>query len=100
MTIMTIRIPGDVKEALDKAFEGQDKDAIIAQLIRDGLAMRAAKIEHNALSNPPQVLCSVSGSFERACHRYRRMKSGACGKKAAHEARYRRECRHQMAAIP
>ena len=24
---------------------------------------------------------SVSGSFERACHRYRRMKSGACGKK-------------------
>ncbi|MGO9460988.1 MAG: hypothetical protein ACLP1W_12880 [Rhodomicrobium sp.] len=40
MTIMTIRIPDDVKEALDKAFEGQDKDAIIAQIIRDGLAAR------------------------------------------------------------
>jgi hypothetical protein len=45
MTIMTIRIPDDVKEALDKAFEGEDKDAIIAQFIRDGLAMRAAKVE-------------------------------------------------------
>ena len=40
MTIMTIRIPDDVKEALDKAFEGEDKDAIIAQIIRDGLAAR------------------------------------------------------------
>ncbi len=40
MTIMTIRIPEDVKEALDKAFEGEDKDAIIAQFIRDGLAAR------------------------------------------------------------
>jgi hypothetical protein len=38
---MTIRIPGDVKEALDKALEGEDKDAIIAQFIRDGLAARA-----------------------------------------------------------
>lgn len=37
---MTIRIPDDVMEALDKAFEGQDKDAIIAQIIRDGLAAR------------------------------------------------------------
>ena len=45
MTIMTIRIPDDVKEALDKAFEGQDMDAIIPQSIRDGLAIRAAKIE-------------------------------------------------------
>ncbi len=40
MTIMTIRIPDDVKEALDKAFEGQDKDAVIAQVILDGLAAR------------------------------------------------------------
>jgi hypothetical protein len=40
MTIMTIRIPDDVKEAFDKAFEGEDKDAIIAQFIRDGLAAR------------------------------------------------------------
>lgn len=40
MTIMTIRIPENVKEALDKAFEGEDKDAIIAQFIRDGLAAR------------------------------------------------------------
>ena len=46
MTIMTIRIPDDVKEASDKAFEGQDMDAIIAQLIRDGLAARAAKTGH------------------------------------------------------
>jgi predicted transcriptional regulator len=40
MTIMTIRIPDDVKEALDKAFKGEEKDAIIAQFIRDGLAAR------------------------------------------------------------
>jgi predicted transcriptional regulator len=45
MTIMTIRIPDDVKEALDKAVEGQDKDAIIAQIIRDGLAARGAAPE-------------------------------------------------------
>ncbi len=52
MTIMTIRIPDDVKEAFDKAFEGQDKDAIIAQIIRDGLAVRATKVGHEAV--PPQ----------------------------------------------
>lgn len=43
MTIMTIRIPGDVKEALDKALEGEDKDAIMAQIIRDGLAAGTAQ---------------------------------------------------------
>ncbi len=37
MTVMTIRIPDDVKEAFDKAFEGQDKDAVIADLIRKAL---------------------------------------------------------------
>ncbi len=43
MTIMTIRILDDVKAAFDKAFEGEDKDAIIAQFIRDGIAARAAR---------------------------------------------------------
>ncbi len=38
MTIMTIRIRDDVKEAFDKAFEGKDKDAIIADLIRRATA--------------------------------------------------------------
>jgi hypothetical protein len=38
MTIMTIRIPDELKQALDKAFEGQDRHAIIGQIIRDGLA--------------------------------------------------------------
>ena len=52
MTIMTIRIPDDVKEALDKAFEGRDKDAIIAQIIRDGLAVRATKVGHEAVPAP------------------------------------------------
>ncbi len=41
MTIMTIRIPDDVKEAFDKAFEGEDKDAIIAQLIRAAAEAKA-----------------------------------------------------------
>jgi len=49
MTIMTIRIPDDVKEAFDKAFEGQDKDAIIAQFIRDGLAARGVPEMADAL---------------------------------------------------
>jgi hypothetical protein len=48
MTIMTIRIPDDVKEAFDKAFEGEDKDAIIAQFIRDGLAAWGKKVETQA----------------------------------------------------
>jgi len=41
MTIITIRIPDDVKEAFDKAFEGEDKDAIIAQLIRAAAEAKA-----------------------------------------------------------
>ncbi len=41
MTIMTIRIPDDVKEAFDKAFEGQDKDAIITGIIRQALERRS-----------------------------------------------------------
>ena len=32
MTIMTVQIPDDVKEAFDKAFEGEDKNAVIARL--------------------------------------------------------------------
>jgi predicted transcriptional regulator len=40
MTVMTIRIPDELKEALDKAFEGRDKHTIIGQIIRDGLAAR------------------------------------------------------------
>jgi hypothetical protein len=53
---MTIRIPDDVKEAFDKAFEGGDKDAIIAQFIRDGVAAKAAKIEHEAAPTPVRNL--------------------------------------------
>jgi hypothetical protein len=35
MTIMTTLIPDDVAAAFDKAFEGEDKDAIIARLLRE-----------------------------------------------------------------
>ena len=51
MTIMTIRIPDDVKEAFDKAFEGKDKDAIIADLIqaRRGTEDRANAEEYKPL---------------------------------------------------
>jgi hypothetical protein len=35
MMIMTIRVPNHVKVAFDKAFEGEDKDAIIARLLRE-----------------------------------------------------------------
>ena len=41
MTIMTIRIPENVKEAFDKAFEGEDKDAIIARLLEEAAEKRA-----------------------------------------------------------
>jgi hypothetical protein len=41
MTIMTIRIPDDVKEAFDKAFEGEDKDAVIARLLRAATRKKA-----------------------------------------------------------
>ena len=50
MTIMTIRVPDDVKEALDKAFEGEDKDAIIAQILRDGLAARGLSAQNGDLA--------------------------------------------------
>ena len=45
MTIMTIRIPDDVKEAFDKAFEGKDKDAVIADLIRRDLEQRTEAMQ-------------------------------------------------------
>jgi len=65
MTIMTIRIPDDVKEALDKAFAGEDKDAIIAQIIRDGLAARATKIEHKAAPEPAPDLVQRFREFRK-----------------------------------
>ncbi|MGO9460987.1 MAG: hypothetical protein ACLP1W_12875 [Rhodomicrobium sp.] len=40
MTIMTIRIPENVKEAFDRAFEGQEKDAIIARLLQEAAQKR------------------------------------------------------------
>jgi hypothetical protein len=49
MTVMTIRIPDDVKEAFEKAFEGQDKDAIIADLM---LAASQEQGEEARLSQP------------------------------------------------
>jgi hypothetical protein len=42
MTIMTVRIPDDVKAAFDKAFEGEDKDAIVARLLREAAEKREA----------------------------------------------------------
>ena len=42
MTIMTVRIPDDVKAAFDKAFEGEDKDAIVARLLLEAAAKREA----------------------------------------------------------
>ncbi len=41
MTIMTIRIPEDIKAAFDKAFAGEDKDAIIARLLHEAAEKRA-----------------------------------------------------------
>jgi hypothetical protein len=41
MTNMTIRIPDDVKEAFDTAFEGHDKDAIIARLLQEAAESHA-----------------------------------------------------------
>ena len=90
MTIMTIRIPDDVKEAFDKAFEGQDKDAIIAQFIRDGLAARGiAKwrtretgIWRSAAGEP----WTASWSYETKCRLFRMRKSARREKKAAREA--------------
>jgi hypothetical protein len=56
MTIMTIRIPDDVAEAFAKAFEGEDKDAIIAQFIRDGLASRTKPAKAPAREAVPDLV--------------------------------------------
>jgi hypothetical protein len=40
MTIMTVRIPDDVKAAFDRAFEGEDKDAIVARLLLEAAEKR------------------------------------------------------------
>ena len=62
MTIMTIRIPDDVKEAFDKAFEGKDKDAIIADLIRRA----AADVRRAEEYKPPESLVERFRKFRES----------------------------------
>jgi hypothetical protein len=40
MTIMTVHIPDDVKAAFDRAFEGEDKNAVIARLLSEAAEKR------------------------------------------------------------
>ena len=40
MTIMTVHIPDDVKAAFDKAFEGEDKNAVVARLLLEAAERR------------------------------------------------------------
>ncbi len=40
MTIMTVHIPEDVKAAFDKAFEGEDKNAVVARLLLEAAEKR------------------------------------------------------------
>ncbi len=40
MTIMTVHIPEEVKAAFDKAFEGEDKNAIVARLLLEAAKAR------------------------------------------------------------
>jgi hypothetical protein len=40
MTIMTVHIPDDVKAAFDKAFEGEDKNAVVARLLLEAAEKR------------------------------------------------------------
>jgi hypothetical protein len=40
MTIMTVHIPDAVKAAFDKAFEGEDKNAVIARLLLEAAEKR------------------------------------------------------------
>ena len=42
MTIMTVHIPDDVKAAFDKAFEGEDKNAVVARLLLEAAEKRGA----------------------------------------------------------
>ena len=48
MTIMTIRIPDVVKEAFGMAFEGKDKDAIVADSIGRAAAEARRERERNS----------------------------------------------------
>ena len=40
MTIMTVHIPDDVKAAFDKAFEGEDENAVVARLLLEAAEKR------------------------------------------------------------
>jgi hypothetical protein len=82
MTIMTIRIPDDVKAAFDKAFAGEDKDAIIADLIR-----RAAE-EKSSKEN--------EGSSESLVERFRKFRDGTSVKPNAMGNDEVREIREQL----
>lgn len=43
MGTMTFSVPDDVKQAFDAAFEGQNKSAVITELMREAIARMAAQ---------------------------------------------------------
>lgn len=79
---MTIRIPDDVKAAFDKAYEGEDKDAVIADLIR-----RAAEEKQSA---------ERSLSSESLVERFRRFREAATIKPNTASYDEIREIREQL----
>ncbi|MDZ4790239.1 MAG: hypothetical protein SGJ17_03380 [Hyphomicrobiales bacterium] len=42
MTIMTISLPDEVKEAFDRAFEGEDKNAVVTQILQRAILEKSA----------------------------------------------------------
>jgi hypothetical protein len=56
MTIMTVRILEDVKAAFGKAFEGEDKDAIVARLLLEAAEKRGATEEKRPEASLREVI--------------------------------------------
>jgi hypothetical protein len=126
MTIMTIRIPDDVKAAFDKAFEGEDKDAIIARLLREAAEKRAeaegsAERRRKAVDRilelrkqPPMPATKTSSApakkaVREACHRcergraaVNRFRAGLAlrDRRGERQARHPRLCRRRCKEAP
>ena len=66
MGVMNFSIPDDVKEAFNAAFEGQNKSAIVAELMRRAVEDHVRKCNGNALIEQMRRLQAMGPSISDA----------------------------------
>jgi hypothetical protein len=66
MGIMNFSIPDDVKNAFDQAFDGDDKNAIVAELLRKAAEEKTRKQSRQGLVDQMREMHAVSATHGQA----------------------------------